>query len=219
MISSYRLFTEKRQIKKNITVFAVLLVLTAAFGIINKSFDFGWFNLFISSFLPIFIMCMLPSLSIVTLSMVYNANCSDQPNGYKYLHSIPNSTRHFQNAVVFGNIFSLGVVLSDCAVLAAFFDDALQMAALVLFGLGFLNFTAYVKNVIFRILPLAVVGGIVGFYVGVSQDVAEDGENADFTVFFTIAAIVAAVIYIAGTAYAVLNAKRAWNKEDKKCAD
>ncbi len=213
MIRSYRIFTEEKQFKKNIIVFAVLLVLTAAFGIINKCFDFGGFNRFITGFFPIFIVCMLPSLSITTLAIVYNANSPDQPNGYKYLHSIPNSARHFQNAVIFGNIFSLIVVLSDCAVLAVFFGDALQMATLMLFGLGFLNFTAYIKNVIFRILPLVIVGSIVGFYVGVSQDVAEDGEHADFTGFFTIAAIVAAVIYIAGTAYAVLHAKRAWNKE------
>ena len=219
MISSYRLFTEKKQLKKNIIVFAVLLVVTAAFGIINKNFELGGLNGFISGFVPIFVMCLLPSLSIVTLSIVYNANCPDQPGGYKYFHSIPNSARHFQKAVVFGNIFSLCVVFGDCAILAVFFDDALYVTAIMLAGLGILNFTAYLKNVIFRILPLVIVGSIVGFFVGIAGSAEEDGETLDFTEYIGIVLIVAAAVYIAGTVYSIARAKSAWNKEDEKCAD
>lgn len=198
-------------IKQYVILFATAVGVTAALGIVRmlapKEIVVG----FIDGFVPFFatisvtVSCMIGSMG------VFNAN-NPLAVGYKYYHSLPNAYELFRKALIFSDIFAIALLVLYSAVVVALFGWMQVFFALGAgaFCIGLLNFFGHGRSPFAKMMPFVVAGGFAGgFATGISE---ENGFELT-PLFIKIILPVAAVIFVSGIAFAVLRAKKAWERE------
>lgn len=213
MIRSYRIFVGRNNIKKYfhfvLAVFGVLL----ATGIVYKTVPADAVKGLIEVFVPLICTIVLPVCSLVTTGNIYNSNIRGELYGYNYFHSLKNSAKHFKNALICGNVMSLIIILPYVAFITLFLPVkyTLLLISFMLLALGMMNLFGYVQSVFARIFPLAFLGGCIGGFISL----AEELEDHEVYYFLTILGIVSAAVYLIGILYSAIRAEAAWNREGK----
>lgn len=208
MIRSYTIFIGKGFVKRFMLFAAAVFFALICLGITSKYTSLN----FINGLVPSLCMILFPAASVVSMAQIYNANLPDQTGGYKYFHSIKNSERHFRNAIIFGNLFTLMLTVPTCGIMMLFFPYGriLFLVAFSLISVGVMNFCGHLRSVYARIVPLAMLGGGVGVFFAISEDM--EAENAGAVpIIFTAAAL---AVYVAGTVFSVARARSVWRRED-----
>lgn len=211
MIKSYRIFISKDFIKKYALFSIVIFAVTIAAGITGKYTSVVWLKGITEGLMPMLCTLLFPVCSLVSMAQIYNANMPDQPNGYKYFHSLKNSAGHFKQAIVFGNLISLMLIIPTGAALMLLFPTAkiLLLMFFTIFSLGFMNFFGHMKSIIARLMPLAALGGSIGAFWAASEDMDTELPYLPLVII----GITAVLVYAGGIIYSVARAKSAWNKE------
>lgn len=213
MIKSYKIFMGKKVFAELFgfcgAVLAVLLAVYAIKGCVKDETVYT----FLENIAPTFCAFVLPGICAGATIAIFNANNRKNQTGTKFFHSLPNSAKHFKNAVIFQNIVTL-VILS---VFIGFFalmngvEFALWMAAFGFLTIGMTNLFGYIQSAVSTIVMLLGIGFFGGFFMGFD-------EKHETKICLFVAAFGAAV-FIGGFIYAAARAKSVWNKEDEKCAD
>lgn len=213
MIKSYRIFVGRNNIKKYflfvLAVFGVLL----ATGIVYKTVPVGAVKGLIEVFVPLICTIVLPVCSLVTTGNIYNSNIRGELYGYNYFHSLKDSAKHFKNALICVNVMSLIIILPYVAFITAFFPvkNTIILISFMMLALGMMNLFGYVQSLFARIFPLAFLGGCIGGFFSL----AEELEDHEVYYFLTILGIVSAALYLIGILYSAIRAEAAWNREGK----
>lgn len=214
MIRSYRIFISNQIIKKYSLFTLIIFGIALAMGIISKTALYDAIPSYIQGIVTLFCILIVPVSSSVSLSGIYSSNVRGAQSGYNYFHSIEDSAQHFKNALIFGNILFLAALIPDAALMIGFFPnyDILIIMCFVLLALGLTNLLGFAQSTFVRILPLAMLGGCIGMYFSITEELEEDKVRSVLIVM----AIVSATVYVAGIIYSVLMAKSAWVREAKR---
>lgn len=220
MFRSFRIFTARYTITVMLqTALIMLVIFTVAgglsfIGVADDSFAAG----FLHGFLPAFVMVMPISGSFM-LNAIYSYNLPINP-GYKYMHSIKDSGKKYVQAIMAGNLISLGIIfisvimLSVLSMLLETLLSPIYGVVLGLFVMGMINLTGNIRNQwvrIFSIMPLFLV---VGFLSGFNSAAEEDGEHLPEIVLW-IGLAVAIVIFVVGIVYSLCTSEKKWRRDEK----
>lgn len=214
MIKSFRIFVGKNFGKRTFISSAILFAAAVCCGLLKNVNVTALAPLrdFASGFVPGFCGIIFPVTAISSMSQIYNANLRDQPGGYKFFHSIPNSDSHFQRAIIFGNLLSLILIAPTAAALIILFpsDMMLMLTAFSVLTVGIMNFFGHVRSIYSRLIPLMIMSGGVGAFWAAVRD------SGDISFPVHIYWAIAALVYIASFIFTAAIAKSAWNREDKE---
>lgn len=209
MIRTFRILSGT--IKQYVVPFAVAVGVTVVLGLVKAFAANESVTDFIDGFVPLFsivavtVSCMIPPMG------VFNANSTLAP-GYKYYHSLPNAYELFRKALIFSNIVAIASMALYSAVGALFFsmNFALFTIGAGAFCIGLLNFFGHGKSPFAKLMPFFVAGGFAGgFATGGSE-----GNGFKLTpLFIAILLSAAAAVCVSGIVFAVLRAKKAWERE------
>ncbi len=226
VLRSMRLFTAQYTITNILQILAIfggvyLVIGMMGFGALNvleespDSFIAG----FLSSFLP-GMTIMVPLTGVFLLNAMYSYNMPTTP-GYKYLHSVSDSSGHFRRALIASNIaavlvgvLAMLVTWLMCKWVGEIMLSPLATLAICFAGIGIVNFTGFIKGQLARLISIMPMCCVVGFMVGFTS-VAEEDENAfiNENVMY-IALAVAAAVAIAGFIFSMVKCEKKW-REDK----
>ncbi|MCM1300040.1 MAG: hypothetical protein NC228_10800, partial [[Eubacterium] siraeum] len=186
---------------------------TIALGLLGKYTDIAPIKGVIEGMLPALCSTFFPICSMVSMAQIYNANLADQPGGYKYFHSIENSSGHFRKAIIFGNMISPILTVPTAAVLMLLYpaEQIFILVCFTFFAMGIMNFFGHVRSIIARIVPLALLGGGIGAFWAAQENIADISFNFAMTIFCGITL----AVYIGGFIYSAARASSAWNRDFK----
>lgn len=224
-IRSVRLFTAQYTLKTMLQLlgaFAGAYAFIGAMGVVSsaiaESDPDSFFAGFVSSFVPGFTV-MIPIMGVFMLNAIYSYNMPITP-GYKYLHGIADSAKHFKRAIIATNILAviIGVVgtLINWALTKWIGDLILSpMASLAVCfgGLGLTNFTGYLKSSAARLISIMPMCALVGFVVGFTAAAEEDNELVTNENVFFIVLAVAVVVGVAGFIFSMLQCEKKWRAD------
>lgn len=224
-IKSVRLFTAQYTLKTMLQLlgaFAGAYAFIGAMGVVSsaiaESDPDSFFAGFVSSFVPGFTV-MIPIMGVFMLNAIYSYNMPITP-GYKYLHGIADSAKHFKRAIIATNILAviIGVVgtLINWALTKWIGDLILSpMASLAVCfgGLGLTNFTGYLKSSAARLISIMPMCALVGFVVGFTAAAEEDNELVTNENVFFIVLAVAVVVGVAGFIFSMLQCEKKWRAD------
>lgn len=208
MIKSYLMFTERHGLKARvITVLAIAAVIIGAEIFSSNYIAAEWLSAAIKAFSTWFCACCFPICALIFPMQIYIVNMPVQ-GGYKYFHSLENSAKRYEGALLFANIISLAISLMAAGILLVFhsWQDAV-MIVVSAFALGVMNFVGHSRNVILKIIPFVLFGMSYGFM----SEIKVMHKEAVIAV-----GIITAAVYAGGLVYALLRAKSAWEREDRK---
>ncbi len=218
MFRSFSIFTGAYTIKNTaqilLTFFAIFgaMSLLSAIPVQEGSFAAGFFT----SFIPGFSM-FVPMCGAFLLNALYNYNLP-QMQGFKYLHSIPDSAEKFRQAIVAANIVALVIMLIAIAINSLLFygfeigTTPLFAAFVSLLAIGITNLLGSTKKQWLRFVAMMPLFVGAGFAFGFSAAMQEKGEALpDFVLW--IAFGVALVVYIAGLINTFAVCKKKWRRE------
>lgn len=213
MIKSYRIFVGSNNIKKYLLFVLAVFGVLAATGIVYKTVPIDAVKGLIEVFVPLICTIVLLVCCSVTTGNIYNSNIHGGLYGYNYFHSLKDSAKHFKNALICGNVMSLIIILPYVAFITMFFPvkNTIIMISLMLLALAIMNLLGYVRSFFARIFPLAFLGGCIGGFF----TLAEELEDNEVNYFLAILGIVSAVVYLIGIFYSAIRAEAAWNREGK----
>ncbi len=227
-LSSLRIFTAQYTITSLLQIMAGFLIAFASVSllgigamVITEADEESFVAGFLSSFIP-GMTIMFPLMGVFLLNAMYSYNMITTP-GYKYLHSIADSARHFRNSLIVSNIMAvilgflsllvvwlIGTVLTDMPV------SPLGTLAISFGGIAIVNFTGYLKNQWARLVSILPMCGIAGFVVGFNAAAEEDGEAvlaiSDNVMLIVVAVCI--VLAIAGFIFSMMKCEKKW-REDK----
>ncbi len=228
ILRSMRIFTAQYTITSLLQIMAAfgmayIIIALLGFGAMSAaeaspdSFIAG----FLTSFIPGFTI-MLPLMGVFLLNAMYSYNTPMTP-GYKYLHSIADSAKHFKNTIIATNIlaavmglFSLVVVWLLVLGLKGFELSPLGTLAIAFGGIALVNFTGYLKNQWARLISIMSMCAITGFVIGFTAAAEEDGEKISAITdnVMLIAVIVCFVAAVASFIFSMKKCEKKW-REDK----
>lgn len=213
MIRSYRIFVGRGQIKQLTDFELVVAALLCAAGVIGNNVEVEWLSIAIKEVIPVLFAVFFPLGCLMSIAAVFNTNMPDQPNGYKYLHSLENSARHFRDAILFGNAVCVAVCLCFSTLMVTFFDPGVMavVACFAFFALGMMNFLGHTRSIWGSIIPYMLMGFAMGFYWS-----ARDSSVFGSKMFLVIFGAVSAAVCVFGIVYAAVRAKSAWEKGSEK---
>lgn len=225
ILRSLRLFTAQYTITSLLQVLAIfggvyLIIGMMGFGALNvledspDSFLAGFFT----SFLP-GMTIMVPLMGVFLLNAMYSYNMPTTP-GYKYLHSVNNSAKHFRRAIIGSNIAAvlmglLAVLVTwlMCKWVGELFLSPIATLAISFAGIGIVNFTGFIKGQFARLISIMPMCAVVGFMVGFTS-VAEDETNAfDDEKIMYIVLVVAAAVAVAGFIFSMIKCEKKWRAD------
>ena len=213
MIRSYKIFLCGGQIKRCALFELIAAAVISAAGIAGRSVSAEWLNNVINGAAIIFGTVFFPIGFFVLLMGIYNINIPEQPGGYKYFHSLENSARHFQNAILLHNAVSAAALMCFYAVMSCLFEPytMLTTSGYVFLALGMMNFLGHTRSIWGTLVPYCIMGMSVGFFASVRGEGVFGSE-----MFMIVLCSIAAAVYIAGTVFAVARARAVWEKESDK---
>ncbi len=225
VLRSLRLFTAQYTITSLLQVLAIvggayLFIGIMSFGALNvleespDSFLAGFFT----SFLP-GMTIMVPLMGVFLLNAMYSYNMPTTP-GYKYLHSISDSEKHFRRAIIGSNIAAvlmglLAVLVTwlMCKWVGELFLSPIATLAISFAGIGIVNFTGFIKGQFARLISIMPMCAVVGFMVGFTS-VSEEGEEAIFDEkIMYIVLVVAAAVAVAGFIFSMIKCEKKWRAD------
>lgn len=225
VLRSLRLFTAQY----TITSLLQILVIFGGIYVIIGLMGLGAMNVleetpdsflagFFSSFLP-GMTVMVPLIGVFLLNAIYSYNMPTTP-GYKYFHSVNNSTKHFRRAIIVSNIAA--VLMGLLAMLVTWLmikwvGDILfspvATLAICFMGIGIVNFTGFIKGQFARLISILPMCAVVGFVVGFTS-VAEDETNTfDDEKIMYIVLVVAAAVAVAGFIFSMIKCEKKWRAD------
>ena len=224
-IRSLRLFTAQYTVTTMLQLlaafagaYAVIGIMGSATSIFAESDPDSFFAGFLSSFIP-GCTIMVPLFGVFLLNAIYSYNMPITP-GYKYLHGIADSAKHFKRAIIATNIIAViigGVGTLINWVLTMWVGDLIlspiASLAVCLGGIGLANFTGYLKSTAARLISIMPMCAVVGFVVGFTAAAEEDGEMGISDTAFLIVLAVTAVIAVAGFVYSMLVCEKKWRAD------
>ncbi len=227
-LCSLRIFTAQYTITSLLQILASFLL---AFGVVSlmslgimisiEASEDSFIAGFLSSFIP-GMTVVFPLMGVFLLNAMYSYNMPTNP-GYKYLHSIADSSKHFKNTIIVSNIAAailgfvslllvwlIGIAFSEIII------SPLGTLAISFGGIGLVNFTGYLKNQWARLISILPMCGIAGFVVGFTAAAEEDGEEipaiSDNVMLIVVAVCI--VLAIAGFIFSMKKCEKKW-REDK----
>ena len=218
MFRSFCIFTGAYTIKNTaqilLTFFAIFaaMSLLSAIPVQEDSFAAGFF----SSFIPGFSM-FVPMGGAFLLNALYTYNLP-QTQGFKYLHSIPESARKFRQAIAAANIVALAVMFIAIVINSLLFyvfeigTSPLFAAFVSLLAIGITNLLGGTKKQWLRFAAMMPLFVGAGFAFGFSAALQEKGESLPESVLW-IALGVSIVVYIAGLIYTFKVSEKKWRRE------
>lgn len=175
---------------------------------------------FFSGFLPGFGI-IVPMLTIVLLNGVFNA-INPTAQGYKYFHSIADGGRHFRRALITVNALSVLLCALWSALLipfAAWLFPEISPVVIILdsfIGLmmtGYIDFAGFSDKLIIRLAGIGFICAFLGFVMGFSVALEDDGKIPDWIFWAGMGICVA--VFVGGFIYAMLNAEKKWYAKEK----
>lgn len=216
ILKAFRILTGT--VRQNVILFAAALSVTAAFGVAKRLAVSDFVTGFIEGFVPLFtvVAVMMSSLSLILV--IFNAN---EPSavGYKYYRSLPRAAETFRKALIFADIFAVAQIAVFGAAEAFLFGHKLMIFTVSIgaFIVGLLNFLGFCGSSYVRLIPFVFAGGLAGGF-GTAL-ITDDGELKLSPLAAAIVVTAAVAVCAAGIAFALFNSKRAWEKEERQCAD
>ena len=224
-IRSLRLFTAQYTITTMLQLLAVFAVSYAVIGIMGAGSSFfaesnpdSFFAGFVSSFVP-GCTIMIPLFGVFLLNAIYSYNMPITP-GYKYLHSVADSAKHFKRAIIATNVIAIVIGVLGSLInwaLTIWIGDLIlspiASLAVCLGGIGLANFTGYLKSTAARLISIMPMCAVVGFVVGFTAAAEEDGELGISDNAFLIVLAVTAVIAVAGFVFSMLVCEKKWRAD------
>ncbi len=226
VLRSLRLFTAQYTITNMLQILAIfggvyIIIGMMGFGALNvleeapDSFIAG----FLTSFLP-GMTIMVPLMGVFMLNAIYSYNMPTTP-GYKYLHSVSDSSKHFRRALIGSNIAAVLLVVLATFVtwlmskwVGEIMISPIVTLAICFAGIGIVNFTGFLKGQLARLVSVMPMCMVAGFITGFTS-VAEEDENAFINEnIMYIILVVAAAIAVAGFIFAMVKCEKKW-REDK----
>lgn len=226
VLRSLRLFTAQYTITSMLQILAIfggvyLVIGMMGFGALNvledspDSFIAGFFTSFIPG-----MTVMVPLMGVFLLNAMYSYNMPTTP-GYKYLHSVSDSSKHFRRALIASNV--MAVLLGFMAMLITWLMSKwvgelmlspIATLAICFAGIGIVNFTGFLKRQLARLISIMPMCCVVGFMVGFTS-VAEEDDNVfiNENIMYIILAV-AVVVAIAGFIFSMAKCEKKW-REDK----
>lgn len=209
MIRAFRILSGT--IKQYVVLYAAAVGVTVVLGLVKMFAVSEFVTDFIEGFVPLFsiisvtLSCMLASVGVFIANTVSSA-------GYKYYHSLPRSGELFRKALIFSDIVAVASMALYGAVGALFFgmNFALFAMGAGAFCIGLLNFFGHSKSPFSKIVPFVFAGG---FADGFGSRLLENGELEMTPLLIAILETAAAAVCVSGIAFAVLRAKKAWERE------
>ncbi len=224
-IRSLRLFTAQYSITTMLQFLAVFAGSYAVIGIMGAGSSFfaesnpdSFFAGFVSSFVP-GCTIMIPLFGVFLLNAIYSYNMPITP-GYKYLHSVADSAKHFKRAIIATNVIAIVIGILGSLInwaLTIWIGDLIlspiASLAVCLGGIGLANFTGYLKSTAARLISIMPICAVVGFVVGFTAAAEEDGELGISDNAFLIVLAVTAVIAVAGFVFSILVCEKKWRAD------
>lgn len=160
--------------------------------------------------------CIGPVLGVLMISAIYAYNIP-ATQGYKYLHSIADSDKHYLRAIIAANIGVVGIglicivaQLAVCALTQAGKPPILETLFMFMSIAGIINLIGSTSKLWLRVLCIAPVCFASGMVFG---NYAADSDSGIFSSVLVIPAIIiAAALYIVGIIYALLTSTKKWRK-------
>ena len=224
-IRSLRLFTAQYSITTMLQLlaafagaYAVIGIMGAATSVFAESDPDSFFAGFVSSFIP-GCTIMVPLFGVFLLNAIYSYNMPITP-GYKYLHSVADSAKHFKRAIIATNVIALVIGVLGSLInwaLTIWIGDLIlspiASLAVCLGGIGLANFTGYLKSTAARLISIMPMCAVVGFVVGFTAAAEEDGELGISDNAFLIVLAVTAVLAVAGFVFSILVCEKKWRAD------
>lgn len=160
--------------------------------------------------------CIGPVLGVLMISAIYAYNIP-ATQGYKYLHSIADSDKHYLRAIIAANIGVVGIglicivaQLALCALVQEGRPPILETLFMFMSIAGIINLIGSARQLWLRVLCIAPVCFVSGMVFG---NYAADSDSGIFSSVLVIPAIIiAAALYIAGIIYALLTSAKKWRR-------
>lgn len=209
MIRAFRILSGT--IKQYVILFAVAVGVTALLGLVKMFAVSEFVTGFIEGFIQLFSIISVTVSGMIASVGVFGANFPSAA-GYKYYHSLPLSGELFRKALFFSDIIAIVSMALYSAVGALFFgmEFALFAMGVGAFCVGLMNFFGHSRSPFTKMIPFVVAGGFGGgFFVGLSEK-----DEFSFSPLLIAMLVTAAVaVCVSGIAFAVLRAKKAWERE------
>lgn len=214
---SLKIFTGRNPVRDWLKCLAVAL----AAGTVSVLLDFS--NMGVENYIADFmaglssgIICIGPVLGALIISAIYAYNIPTT-QGYKYLHSIADSDKHYLRAIIAANISTLGMgliciaaQLAVCALTQAGKPPILETLFMFMAVSGIFNLVGSARQLWLRVLCIAPVCFASGMVFG---NYAADSDSGIFSSVLVIPAIIiAAALYIAGIIRALLTSAKKWRR-------
>lgn len=214
---SLRIFTGRYPVRDWLKCLAVVLAAGVASVLLDFS-DMGAEN-DIADFMAGFsgsIICIGPIFGALIISAIYAYNIPTT-QGYKYLHSIADSDKHYLRAIIAANIGVVGIGLICIAVQLAVYTltqagrpPVLETLFMFMAVSGIFNLVGSARQLWLRVACIAPVCFVSGVVFG---NYAADSDSGIFSSVLVIPAIIAAaVLYIAGIICALLTSAKKWRR-------
>lgn len=214
---SLKIFTGRNPVRDWLKCLAVVL----AAGAVSVLLDFS--NMGTESDIADFmaglfsgIICIGPVFGVLMISAIYAYNIPTA-QGYKYLHSIADSDKHYLRAIIAANIGVVGIALiciaaqlAVCALTQAGRPPILETLFMFMSIAGIINLIGSARQLWLRMLCIAPVCFVSGMVFG---NYAADSDSGIFSSVLVIPAIIIAVaLYIAGIVYALMTSAKKWRR-------
>ena len=212
LIKSYRIFTGKGSIKCAVIAASANVLANVILGMINKNVINESFNNFVDGVIPVISAFLWSFTGGMSVLEIFATNAPEKLAGFKYYHSLPNSARHFQNALILGNIITFIATAVYMIPAILLFDLAMvcYVVCFILLTMGFLNFFGLFN----KRWGYVVSFMILGFAMGFGGSYFEKSEIPVAVIPFIV--IGTSVIYLFGTLFAIFRSKSVWEKEREK---
>ena len=226
VLRSLRLFTAQYTITSMLQILAFFVGIYIVIGLMGfgaldvledspDSFIAGFFTSFIPG-----MTVMVPLMGVFLLNAMYSYNMPTTP-GYKYLHSVSDSSKHFRRALIASNV--MAVLLGFMAMLITWLMckwvgelmlSPVATLAICFAGIGIVNFTGFFKGQLARLISIMPMCCVVGFMVGFTS-AAEEDDNVfiNENIMYIILAV-AVVVAVAGFIFSMVKCEKKW-REDK----
>lgn len=218
MFRSFRIFTGAYTLKNTaqllLTFFAIFgaMSLLSAIPVEEESFAAGFF----ASFIPGFSM-FVPMGGAFLLNALYSYNLP-QMQGFKYLHSVPDDSKVFKQAITAANIVALVIMLIAVAINSLIFygfeigASPLFAACISLLAIGITNLLGCTKKQWLRFVVMMPLLVGAGFVFGFSAALQEDGKSIPGYVLWILCGV-SVVVYIVGLIYTLNITEKKWRRE------
>lgn len=220
LLRSYKIFTAQKMMKQYLKGIIIMLAEALAITVIEVLFS-GSLN-FLSGFIFGAVIVVTPMIGSFILNSIYSYNMPITA-GYRYFHSISDSTAHFRRAIIAGNLFGLGIIalagVSSLIIDMFVIHQQILLvsgASLGLLMLGGANFMGYVRSNVVRVLMIAPLCALGGFCMGF-LDSSSEGEEEILGVppVVQIAVIaISAAVFAAGFIYTLKVCGKKWGEAE-----